>query len=154
MICMKKKRTTILIIAVIAVVVTFSAFVYLHISKSDTVEESVTVEKEGALYTVKVSDKGYNKKLPLMLSVSFKTDQQGKVIDESKVVDYNKTETLKYSSVRAYINSESENLVYLSIHVINVNEYDKQGAFKYCHDYSYEKRFRIDLDKLEVVYNE
>lgn len=44
--------------------------------------------------------------------------------------------------------------MYLSVHVVNVNEYDQQGPFKYCHDYSYEKRFRIDLDKLEVVYNE
>lgn len=151
---MKKNRISILIIAVTIVLVIIFASVYFRSNKSNTVEESVTVEKEGALYTVKVSDQGYNEKLPLMLSVSFKTDQQGKVIDESKVVDYNKTETLKYSSVRAYINSESENLVYLSVHVVNVNEYDKQGAFKYCHDYSYEKRFRIDLDKLEVVYNE
>ncbi len=151
---MKKNRISILIIAVTAIVVIIFTSVYFRLKNSDTVKESVTVEKEGTLYTVKVSDQGYNKKLPLMLSVSFKTDQQGKVIDESKVVDYNKTETLKYSSVRAYINSESENLVYLSVHVVNVNEYDKQGAFKYCHDYSYEKRFRIDLDKLEVVYNE
>lgn len=70
-------------------------------------EESITVGKEEALYTVKVSDKGYDKKLPLMLSVSFPTDRQ-----------------------------RNENLVYLSGHVINVNEYDKQGVFKYCHDYS------------------
>ncbi len=151
---MKKNRISILIITVTIVLVILFASAYFRSNKSNTVEESVTVEKEGALYTVKVSDQGYNEKLPLMLSVSFKTDQQGKVIDESKVVDYNKTETLKYSSVRAYINSESENIVYLSVHVINVNEYNKQGVFKCCHDYSYEKRFRIDLDKLEVVYNE
>ncbi len=151
---MKRNKFSVLIIAVTVVLVTISASVFLHLNHNDTVEESITVEKEGELYTVKVSDKGYNKKLPLMLSVSFKTDQQGKVIDESKVVDCNKTENLKYSNVRAYINSESENIVYLSVHAINVNKYNDQGVFKYCYDYNYEKKLRVDLDNLEVVYNE
>lgn len=107
-------------------------------------------EKSSGKYSITIADQGYSENLPVYMNIQFSTDADGKIVQDSKEVNYETDKNEIYESVNVYLNDEATHDKYVWITIHNVEFYSDSGEFQKRVDFEYELQFRFNTEALEA----